>query len=391
MIVSPFNFQIPTKIIFGNGTLKQLGAFASKYGEKVMLVTGKYSLVQSGYQERIFKYLYDKKIKVTHFNQVEGDPTVDNVDLLAEAVKKESSDVLIGIGGGSVIDSAKMAAVCALQGTTSWDFFKEETRPAKKILSNVLPIIAVPTTAGTATESTPFSVLTNEEKHIKKGIGSPFLYPKISIIDPELHISLPPHLTAWTGMDGFCQALEAFVSIRNNAGVKIIALQAMKLIYDNLMTAYQDGDDVETRTKIALGVCLSGTSIAHNDTNLAHAMSFSIGARYQIHHGLSVAILTPGAMEFNLPNAKKDYCLIGKQLGCYRKDLSQKENAEILIIRIKELIQNLGIPSSLKSFGIPKGTIDELVLDANDIGSLTTNKRTVNQNHLKVLYERVLA
>lgn len=390
MISGSFEFNIPTRIIFGPGKIDEIGAESIKLGKKALLVTGKSSLVKNGIYDRVQNSFKRAGLQFSEYNGVSGNPTVVLADAAAHLAVKEKCDLVIGIGGGSVIDIAKAAAVTSRQGGTTWDFFNTPERPAKVVTSDVLPIIAVPTTAGSASEATPFAVITNEAIPLKKGMKSQFIFPKISIIDPEIHTKLSPELTAWTGMDGYGQAIEGWVSKNSNPATDLIAKEALTQIHNGLLKAYKNGSDISARCQVAWGVTLSGIAIAQIETNLAHAMSFPLGARYGLHHGMTVGIMTPLAIEFNLEAAMPKFVQVSETLGLYNPKNSDNTNASRVIENVNNLLAELNIPNKLRSFGLPSSDIEHLARDTSGIGSLKTNVKAVGYDDLIELFKRTM-
>lgn len=385
-----FNFYTPTKVKIGLNSLDNIPDIVENYGKNILLVTGKNSLKQNGKLDLIKNIFESKKLNLNIYNKVEGDPTVKSVDALTHFAKKINPDLILAIGGGSVIDSSKMAAVCLGQGSSCWDFFNTNERKAKKINNDVAPLVAVPTTAGTAAESTPFSVITHDESLVKKGTSSPYLYPKYSFIDPSLHISMSPKITAYTGLDAFGQSLEAYLSLNNNPFCDIIALESIRVIYNTLPDVFLDGTNIKGREKVAYGACLSGYAISHNETNLAHAIAFSLGAHLNLHHGLSVAVCTPPALKFNKNFCSDKLIEISRVLNLYNIKKSVSYNVDNLIENISNFIYNLDIPQNFKQLSSKNSNFDRILSDTINIGSIKTNVREVNIDKLSLVIEELI-
>ena len=288
----------------------------------------------------------------------------------------------------SCIDVAKMAALLAVQGTSCWDFINTPERPGRSIQAGVLPIIAVPSTSGTAAEATPFAVVTNTDIPMKKGMGSLHLYPKVSILDPELLACLPKELTAWTGSDGVGMALESFISAKATPGTTSPARESLRWVVQHLPIAYKDGKNLEAREKVAWGVALSGIAVGAIDVNLAHAMSHPLSARYNLHHGLTVGLLTPIAMGFNLQSAHEQFAEVTQILTGEKGNGDLKAQAQESIPAMEKFMQRLEVPLRLRDLSVPKQDIPALAQEAMLIGAIRTNIRSVTYDDVVELYER---
>lgn len=372
----------------GAGTFTRIGEEAKKLGRRALLVTGKESLKKSGFLFQALEILKDASVEVVLFEGVKTNPTVNEVDLVGKLAKREKCDCVIGLGGGSCLDVAKMAALLAVHGDSCWDFINTPERPAQPIPDGVLPIMAIPTTSGTGAEATPFAVVTKPDIPMKKGMGSPHLYPKVSIIDPELLAHMPQDLTAWTGCDGVGMALESFISGKATPATTTPAREALRWIIENLPLAYADGMNLEAREKVAWGVTLSGVAVGHIDVNLAHAMSHPLSARYDLHHGLTVGLLTPIAMEFNLSSAPDQYAEVASLLNDFCAFGPTKPEAEQSIPAMNSFLEGLSIPLKMRDLGVPQQDIPALAAEAMLIGAIRTNIRPVSYEDVIELYER---
>lgn len=383
-----FSFYFPTQLIVGVGTFSQLGKEASHLGRRALLVTGKGSLKKAGFLFQALEILKEASVDVVLFEGVKTNPTVNDVDAVGRLAKREGCDFVIGMGGGSCLDVAKMAALLAVHGDSCWDFINTPERPGRPIPAGVLPILAIPTTSGTGAEATPFAVVTNPDIPMKKGMGSPHLYPKVSIIDPEVLAHMPQDLTAWTGCDGVGMALESFISGKATPATISPAREALRWVIENLPLAYADGTNLQAREKVAWGVALSGMAVGHIDVNLAHAMSHPLSARYDLHHGLTVGLLTPIAMEFNLPSAPDQFAEVASLLtGPYDSPHTEAEAAKS-VPAMKAFLEGLSIPLKMRDLGVPQQDIPVLAEEAMLIGAIRTNIRPVSYEDVVELYER---
>ncbi|MDP2718959.1 MAG: iron-containing alcohol dehydrogenase, partial [Dehalococcoidia bacterium] len=278
--MTQFSAYMPVEIRFGPGTVSSLGEAASRLGRRAFLVTMK-NLVEIGLVERAIDSLKKSNIEFVLFDKVKGEPKSSDIDSAKEVLRESGCDLVIGLGGGSCIDQAKALAICARHPEPIWEYVNLSNRPPKPVSSkDVLPIIAIPTTAGTGSEVTPYAVVTNTETIQKGTIKEPAIYARMALIDPELTVPLPPRITAATGVDALAHAIESYFNVKNRTPYSdMVAVEAIRQIIKWLPTAYQDGNNLEARTRVAWGATLGGISISQAGTTVAHAMAQPLGAR----------------------------------------------------------------------------------------------------------------
>lgn len=376
-------FYFPTKIEINGGIASSLGKVSCQYGDKALLVTGRHFLSKTGLLDSTINDLVKNDVEVTHFSDVSSNPNDQSINDAIGLATKKKCNLVIGFGGGSAIDTAKMVSVCLGETSNSWDFFRDPQRPAKPIKHRSIPLIALPTTSGTGSESSPFAVIKNREQNLKKGISSNFLYPDVSLIDPEILTYLPKHLTAWTGCDALGQALESYTSSKSNSLSDVFAFQALRLLIEHLPKAYKDGQNLFHREQVALGAMLSGIAISFTETNLAHALAEALGGEHDLHHGLTVGLFTPIAIKHNLENAKggKTKNLVNK----YSRVASLIDNstpqtnqpnallAETCSKTVQTFLSNLDIPKKVSELGLTDINTEKLADLAIDMGSIKSN------------------
>lgn len=272
-----FSMYMPTKLIFGAGELKKLAEIPLPGKKALIVISGGNSMKKYGYLERVEKYLTKAGISYAIFDKVLPNPIKSHVTEGAELCRKENCDFVIGLGGGSSIDSAKSIAVMAKNPGDYWDYIIGGTGKGKPNTEGALPIIAIPTTAGTGTEVDPWTVITNEKTQEKIGFGNQSTFPVIAIVDPELMISIPPKLTAYQGFDAFFHAAEGYIAGCSSPISDMYALEAVRLLYKYLPAAVKDGKDLNARAKVAWASTLAGmvesTSSCTSEHSLEHAMS----------------------------------------------------------------------------------------------------------------------
>lgn len=378
-----FIFSIPTLIVFGCDSINELGKRIKELGgSKAILVTDK-GIVNSGTLERIKDVLLRDEIDFVIFDEVESNPLDTTVERGTDLALKENCDVVVGIGGGSPMDSAKAIAmrVTNREGTLL-DYVG-----INRVKNNPLPIIAVPTTSGTASELTIFSVLTNSKDMTKISIGSELLTPKVAICDPMLTVSMPPSVTAMTGMDALTHAIESYVTTVATPVTKALALESIRLISSNLRRAVSRGEDLQARTNMLLASLLAGMAFRHTRLGIAHALAMPLGSwDIRLPHGLANALVLPYVMEFNLPGNLEGYAEIAIAMGeSFASTL--RETALKSVKAVKELIKDIGLPKDLKSVGVKRDDFDRIAQEAMKSGNLAVNPRVCKKEDLISILE----
>lgn len=302
-------FCVPARLESGFGSLSRVGELLQTLGgHKALLVMDAF-LVQIGLNEKITSILAEAGMEFALYGGIAGEPTSDHVAVGAGIAAMEQCDCVLAVGGGSSIDTAKAIAVQLKNpGLAFSDIAKQ------KYLVR-LPLIAVPTTAGTGSEATKVSVITNAGTGIKENPGHPAMVPDIAVLDPELMMTMPPSLTAFTGMDALTHAMEAYVSNKANKMTDMYAYEAIKMVGEALFKVMEDGLNKAARQQMAIASCFAGIAFSNSSTNLAHAGGRALGACFHIPHGLSVALLLPFVMEFGLEAAEARYALVAVALG----------------------------------------------------------------------------
>ncbi len=290
-----FEFTLPAKIIFGQGKINEIGKVSSGFGKKALLVCDPFC-VSSGLTEKMLKHLSASKIKTTVFDGVVPNPTTTSIEKGVAKARKGKCELIIGLGGGSSIDTAKAIAVGASHPEPIWNYAISKT----PITEKTLPVIAITTTSGTGSHCTCFSVITNPETHQKPGMGSPYILPRLAIVDPELMLSMPKNLTAICGFDVFTHAVEAYTSNASNPMSDIFAEKAISLCCQYLPIAYKDGKNLEAREMMALADTYAGIAICHAVVSLGHVVAHVIGGHYpDISHGDALFTIYREVLDFN--------------------------------------------------------------------------------------------
>lgn len=377
-------FRMPKSVLYGRNSLEKLGEQSKKLGKRAFIVTDTI-MEKLGYVEKCIKQLNKKSITVSTYNKVDAEPTNIHVLEALSLCKEEKCDFIIGIGGGSCIDAAKAVAVLYTNGGEVEDYVQKDI----EIENNPLPLIAIPTTSGTGSEVTSVAVITNKKTDVKMMLKHPSFIPKVAIIDPVLTSSLPPQITAATGIDALCHAIEAYISKVSQPLTDVLALSAIESIMKYLRIAYEDGRNMEAREAMMIASLQAGIAFSNASVTLVHGMSRPVGALFHVPHGISNAILLPTVLEFTKTSAMKRLAKIGRSLN---KDLysnSDEEVADYTLGEIKKLCLDLRIPN-LKEYGIDEiefeNAISKMASDAIESGSPANNPRVPSYDEIKELY-----
>ncbi|HFR4150123.1 TPA: iron-containing alcohol dehydrogenase [Bacillus cereus] len=377
-------FRMPKSVLYGRNSLEKLGEQSKKLGKRAFIVTDTI-MEKLGYVEKCMQQLNKKGIIVSTYNKVDAEPTNIHVLEALSLCKEEKCDFIIGIGGGSCIDAAKAVAVLYTNGGEVEDYVQKDI----EIENNPLPLIAIPTTSGTGSEVTSVAVITNKKTDVKMMMKHPSFIPKVAIIDPVLTSSLPPQITAATGIDALCHAIEAYISKFSQPLTDVLALSAIESIMKYLHIAYEDGHNMEAREAMMIASLQAGIAFSNASVTLVHGMSRPVGALFHVPHGISNAILLPTVLEFTKTSAVKRFAKIGRNLN---KDLysnSDEEVADYTIGEIKKLCYDLRIPN-LKEYGIDEiefeNAISKMASDAIESGSPANNPRVPSYDEIKELY-----
>lgn len=371
-----FTLMYPARIIFGRGVIERLAEEILSLGKRALLVTGCSAMRKSGVLDRVGAIMKSAGVEFFLFDGVESDPSLETVNEGIEFIQRERCDVVIGLGGGSAIDVAKAIASIVKQPGTVWEYHR-----GKKIEKEGLPFIAVSTTAGTGAEITNNSVLMDREKLVKKSIRSPHMIARVALVDPELTLSIPPRITAYTGMDAFVQALESYVTKTSNPITDTLALQAIEVIFHNLPEAVQEGGNIEVREKMALGSLLSAMAFSNSGLGAVHGLAHPIGAHFGVPHGLACAVLLPHVVGFNLKVRYEKFSQLAEKIGV--------EKTENLPCIMKKFLQRIGIPLDFRDYEITETDFSTIIAESRS-SSMSKNPRQASDEDLREILRRVI-
>ena len=387
MNLNNFTFNTTSGIRFGNGTSKSCASeISQKLGPTILFITDK-DLMSLKLTEPTLIELKKLSSKVEVFQDVEADPSLKTLMNAIEIGKKNKITGVIGFGGGSSMDVAKLTSLILGSNENI-----EEAWGVSNAKGPRLPLILVPTTAGTGSEVTPISIITVGEEE-KKGVSSPIILPDIAILDPELTVGLPAHTTAATGIDAMVHAIEGYASANknNNPISKMIAVEALKLLGGSIEKAVFEGSNIEARGNMLLGAMLAGKSFANSPVAAVHALAYPIGGTFHVSHGLSNSLVLPYVLRFNSVDNKatKDYSELAPFLFP-DIDISKGRQAicKEFIDRLQNLSKKLGLPQKLREVNIPKEACKKMASDAmKQTRLLVNNPREVTENDALNIYE----
>lgn len=366
---------------FGAGSVKKVGELAKAEGAKKALIITDSFIAQSDIRKKIEESLSNAGIAVEVFDGVTPNPTTACVDAGSDFAAKSDADILIAVGGGSSMDTAKGVSLGARnpQRGIGLDYQTQFEKSG-------LPIIAIPTTAGTGSEVNAFGVITDEETHVRFYVGHSSALAKAAILDPELTLGLPPKATAATGMDAMIHAVESYLSIRNNPYSDGIALQTIELVMKNLPTAYKEGSNLEARANMLLASHIVGVGFSHTGLGLVHGIGHSLGGHFNVPHGVALCTVLEEVLRYNLPTRQARMAKIGQALGVSDTAKSEAENADLAIKALVQLAREVGLDTKLSDHGITEADLPLLAKTAvEDAVTLNNPIKPTEQDVLGIL------
>jgi len=385
-MIQNFSFHTTPQLHFGQGSLERLPQELKQWNPHSILLVSDPGVLKAGITAKVETLIVDAGYRVTIFSEVEPDPRIETAEACANAARSCKADVIIGVGGGSAMDIAKVAAVLAYSKQPIHSMFGIE-----QVNAAGLALILVPTTAGTGSEVTHIAILSDEQEHLKKGIVSKFLFPRLAIVDPLLTLGVPAAVTAASGMDALLHAVEAFTSKNANDLSDTLARRAMRLISENLRDAYQNGQNLEARTGMLEGSMLAGMAFANAGVTAVHAFAYPIGAEFHIPHGVANSIMMGPVLTFNISGNPAKFAEVAECISEKIDGTSVQDRAELSVAIMKQLAHDIDIPKNLSSFGVRKEHIPSLadgVLKVTRL--LANNPRAITRDDAIALYTEVL-
>ena len=380
------SFTIPPTVITGIGAAEQAGEQAKRLGARTALIVTDIGIVKLGYADNLVNQLRGVGIGASLFSDVTPDPALQNVNDGLKQYRDDACNLIISIGGGSAIDCGKGIAIELTNDGELADFMGVD-----KIPNPGAPLIAIPTTAGTGSECTKATVITDTNHNVKMMLSSPCLVPQVALIDPLLSLTTPPHLTSAVGVDALTHAIEAYISKRAQPITDALALRAIRMISDSLRQAWADGENVKARTEMMIAASIAGMAFSNSSVALVHGMSRPIGAYFHVHHGLSNAVLLLDVMEYSVVGAPDRFADIARAMGESIEALSPMRQADAAIAGVERLINDVEMPR-LGEIGIDRdefeAVADQMALDALASGSPANNPRQPTKEEIVALYRK---
>ncbi len=370
----------------GPGSIDSLKEVVADFNARNVLIISDKGVAGAGLIARPQALVEEAGASVSIIDDTPPEPSVEQVESILAAAQGTAWDLVIGIGGGSAMDVAKIVAVMLNNDVKLRDLLNKAPIPRRGI-----PTVMVPTTAGTGSEATPNSIILVPEDELKVGIVSPKLMPDCVILDPQMTLGLPPAITASTGMDALCHAIECYTSKKGNPFSEMIALKAIRLISRSIREAFKNGKNLDARHDMLLGAFYGGMCIATSSTTAVHALAYPLGGKYRIAHGISNAILLPYVMQFNAVGNEAKFRDIAEAMGIDIARLSDAEATQAFIAALFAFNHDLEIPADLKRWNITEADLETLVEGAAKVTRLLDNNpRPMNKDDIRAVYLKLL-
>lgn len=366
-----YSFVMETKILYGIGSADQLGEIISRKGAKKVIIIADSGVKKAGLVEKIQNNLKEYGIKNELFEVMEIGSSVETVDRGADRVRKGNYDLIVGIGGGSSIDTAKAIAVVVTNGGKCIDY-----AGINKVKKPPMEVIALPTTAGTSAEVTDVAVIKDRPRHNIIGIRSPYVVPSLAILDSLLTITMPPQITASTGMDALSHAIESYTNTFTKTPTEILALEAIRKIGAHLCHAVANGNNLEARDNMLMGSLLAGLAFRNTRLGLLHAITKPFGGYFEVPHGVANSVLLPYVMDYNLKGNFDKFANIAAALGVSTRKLSRREAAQASVTAIRQLLADVGLPAGFKGMNLDTQLIPTIASQAMKSPNIPINPRT---------------
>lgn len=375
-----FVFRLPQEIYFGPGEGRRVGEHLRRFGRRPLVVVGKRFAQESGILDEVLQSLASASCEAVVFSGVPPEPTLEVVDEGIRVARESRCDSIVALGGGSVLDCGKAIAGVAPNGESVVPYFE-----GAPFLHPALPWIAMPTTAGTGSEMTNNAVLTDASRKLKKSIRSPFLVARVALIDPTYTYSLSPYRTAASGVDALVQAIEAYTSPRANPITDVLALEAIRLLWEYLPQAVRDGKNPLFRKQVAKGSMLSAMAFANASSGPCHGLAHMVGPEFDIPHGEACGILLPPVLRFNGQVLGERYQDIARCMGLGNGE--GEDWAETLAVAFSQFVAQVGLKTRLRDFGVPKEVLPRVVREERIGRSILENPRPMRTEDLVALLE----
>ena len=374
-----FNYHQPTKILYGQGRISEAGEIVKEFGTRCLLVTTPEVPATKAQFEKVKNILLSAGIQVAHFDQVIPNPTTETSAAGAKMAREHHAEVIVGLGGGSSMDAAKAIAVEATHPGSAWDYLFYKKEPT----DNTLPVVAISTTSGTGSQVTQVSVITNLAVRDKSALYHPQCFPRVCIVDPELMVTVPKHVTATTGFDVFCHAFESTLNSGSGAYVELLAWEAISIVSETLPGLLDDLQNIEARKKMAWADTLAGLCIASAGVTLPHGMGMAIGGMYpHVAHGESLAMVYPACTQFTYASAERQYARMARILNPSLLIKSDLEAAKASVTEVEHFLQKQGLYKKLRDVNMPEHEIEVLAKQCMVLPDYKANPRIATEEEM---------
>ncbi len=379
-------FTTTRRVVLGNGSIHSIKGELDRLEVSSVLIVTDPGLVAAGIVDILEKILAKDQITFARFDQVEADPPMEQAAQVVEKFKASGAQAIIGIGGGSSLDIAKIVSVMVTNNMPVTEMFGSEL-----VKKPGVPLILIPTTAGTGSEVTPIVILSDNKEKLKKGVVSSYLYPACALLDPELTLGLPPAITAATGMDALIHALEAYTSVNATPISDTLAIEAIRTIYGSIRTAFSNGQNIEARSAMLRGSMLAGMAFANAGVTAVHAFAYPIGSEFHIPHGIANTIMLIPVMQFNCIGNLDRFARLPEFMGSNTQGMSKRKAADVAVQALIELAEDLRVPRHLRDFGVREEHIPELAEGVLKVTRLLANNpRRLELEDAKAIYRAAL-
>ena len=384
MVTQALPLRLPGMILFGCGAARRVGEEAKAFGAQSVLIVCDPGIAATGMVDEVRSLLEEAGLSAGVFSEVVPEPPVESLEACIKMARQGKYDLVVGLGGGSSMDAAKVVAVMAVHEGKIEDMFGTDLVPGKG-----LPTIMMPTTSGTGSEATVNAILTDTKNNVKKGIVSRYLMPDVAIVDPLLTLSCPPRVSAASGMDTLTHAIESYVSVKATPHTRLYALEAIKLCARHLRTAVLNGANIEGREGMARASLYAGISISNAGTAAVHALAYPLGAEFHTPHGVANALLLPYVMQFNYLGDLESFGEIAQAMGEPLERLSRRARAEAAVHAVRLLSQDVGIPQHLSEVGVTESSLGRMADAAIEIRRLLDNNpRSMTRDDIYTIYRQ---
>lgn len=377
-------FQVRGRIVSGNGQASRVGQEARNLNARKAVVVTEKAILDAGIAKGIIDSLAGNGVEVAVFDRVHADPSVILMDEIGQLIKDQAADLVVGVGGGSSLDAAKGAAIVATCGGSIRDYVGENKVPKAS-----MPVIAIPTTAGTGSEVTWHISVNDTERQLKVTVRSPLCVPDVAILDATLMASLPAHVAAFTGMDAFTHAFESYISTKGSwQFTDMLALKAIELIGAYLRPFVANRQNAHAGENMLIASMLGGMVLSHARTGIVHQMARPLGAHFHIPHGLANSMLLPYAMEYTVLANPPKFAAVARALGVTTGTMSEMEAARAAVGAVKTLCADVGLPGRLRDVGVTEDKLPKLAEDAMQGKTSFENPRQGRVEDLVAIYQK---